>query len=158
MPCYTIPMPNGDVAFLRGNLGPHCVEQSCGRPSEILCDYPVGRGKTCDRKLCPDHAHHVGGDLDYCEVHWQEYVAFSREQGRDPTETPHPQEPDCSTICDRCGAIAPGFTATLRTEHHPTCCGELKLFSLTAQRKPSARTRRLKLLAPEAGTTEENKG
>jgi len=36
----------------------------CGHMADILCDWPVGRGKTCDLPLCPDCAHHIGDDRD----------------------------------------------------------------------------------------------
>lgn len=42
----------------------------CGHISDILCDFPVGRGKTCDLALCSDCAHHVGEDRDLCAIHW----------------------------------------------------------------------------------------
>ncbi len=28
----------------------------CGFLAEFMCDYPVGRGKTCDARLCRAHA------------------------------------------------------------------------------------------------------
>lgn len=73
MPCYRLKMPNGAFALLHGRLGTHC---SCGGVTEILCDYPVGNGKTCDRKLCGDCSHLIGPDLYYCDDHhkaWREY-------------------------------------------------------------------------------------
>ena len=34
-----------------------------------LCDAPVGKGKTCDRVVCVEHATHVEPDTDYCGQH-----------------------------------------------------------------------------------------
>jgi hypothetical protein len=68
-----------DRIFLHGDLGPHCY--GCSAPSDVLCDYPVGDGKTCDRAMCREHAHHVGRDVDYCPDHfiaWNEYLASGR--------------------------------------------------------------------------------
>ncbi len=65
----------GTRIFIQGNLGEHCAE--CAAPSDILCDYPVGDGKTCDRSLCRDHAHSIGRDLDYCDHHHVEWTAFA---------------------------------------------------------------------------------
>lgn len=45
----------------------------CGHIADKLCDYPVGKGKTCDSKLCIEHAVNIKGDLDYCPEHAQEY-------------------------------------------------------------------------------------
>ncbi len=41
---------------------------NCGRPGDILCDYPKGDG-TCDRKLCRRCSTSVGPDRDYCRSH-----------------------------------------------------------------------------------------
>src|SRR3546814_5750819 len=37
-----------ETVFVHGDLGKHCTE--CAAPSDNLCDYPVGDGKTCDRR------------------------------------------------------------------------------------------------------------
>ncbi len=68
MPCYRVAMPNGGFALVKGKLGPHC---SCGGVTTRLCDYPVGKGKTCDRKLCERCGHHVGPDKDLCLEHYK---------------------------------------------------------------------------------------
>lgn len=40
----------------------------CGRPSDKLCDFPVGGG-TCDKPMCGMCAVHVPPDTDYCKGH-----------------------------------------------------------------------------------------
>jgi hypothetical protein len=60
-----------------GDLGPHCA---CGGVTEILCDFPVGEGLTCDAKLCESCSHLIGPDLHYCEAHHQQWKEF-RESG-----------------------------------------------------------------------------
>ena len=57
-----------------GDLGPHCAE--CLSPGDVLCDYPVGNGKTCDRTICEDHAHQVYPDIHYCAAHYKEWMVF----------------------------------------------------------------------------------
>lgn len=70
MPCYTVQTRRG-VMFLHGDLGEHCAD--CGDVGSLLCDYPIGGGKTCDRKLCEGHAHLVGDDIHYCRSHFREW-------------------------------------------------------------------------------------
>lgn len=67
------------LMHINGDLGPHCTE--CAAPSENLCDYPVGDGKTCDRPLCDEHSKGVASDTHYCRDHWimwNEYLASER--------------------------------------------------------------------------------
>jgi hypothetical protein len=74
MPCYRQPMKNGGTMIICGKLGPHC--SNCMAVGDYLCDYPVGKGKTCDRPLCESHAHEVAPDIHYCPGHlvmWQEF-------------------------------------------------------------------------------------
>lgn len=55
-----------------------CSEPGCTKPSTVLCDWPVEGvhrpEKTCDRKLCQEHAHRVGRDTDYCPQHAAEVL------------------------------------------------------------------------------------
>lgn len=44
----------------------------CGHVADYLCDYPMGKGKTCDLSLCRAHAVVQEGGrwgLDYCPQH-----------------------------------------------------------------------------------------
>lgn len=76
MPCYSWrkrydPSFKG---FICGDLGDHCSE--CGSQANVLCDFPVGKGKTCDKKLCELCSHLVAENTDYCESHariWREF-------------------------------------------------------------------------------------
>lgn len=78
MPTYIKDTENGRL-FLRGNLGDHC---SCGWVCDALCDYPVGNGKTCDRKLCDDNcAFEVAPDTHYCKDHKAEWDKFFADGG-----------------------------------------------------------------------------
>lgn len=84
----------GTRIFICGDLGPHCTD--CAAPSDVLCDYPVGDGKTCDRPMCSDHAYHVSTDTDYCRDHsimWQEYLASERGYDVLHDVTPTPVKP-----------------------------------------------------------------
>lgn len=81
MPCYTGHTKDGGQFFMCGNLGPHC--SYCGDVGTILCDYPVGNGKTCDRHICENHANEVADDIHYCHSHHQEWMEFIRNGGTD---------------------------------------------------------------------------
>ena len=49
MPCARI-----EHGFICGSGVQACVQ--CGTLAEYLCDYPLGRGKTCNAPLCQRHA------------------------------------------------------------------------------------------------------
>lgn len=70
MPCHHIELPGGARAIICTRTKPKkCFY--CGRPSEILCDYPVEGNKsgTCDKPCCHLCSKRVGPDRDYCEAH-----------------------------------------------------------------------------------------
>jgi hypothetical protein len=73
--CY--PMRGGGI--ICGDLGPHCTQ--CGGVSDILCDFPVGYDKTCDRALCKACAHRIAPDTDYCLDHFSQWEAFEAAGG-----------------------------------------------------------------------------
>ena len=50
----------------------------CGHWADVLCDWPMGRGKTCDIALCKCCSHEIGDDLDACVIHWH---IFTRKTG-----------------------------------------------------------------------------
>ena len=67
-----IQRPDGGVAHVRHSdqrprVKPCAV---CGAPSALLCDYPVGGGKTCDAPLCRGCAVCVGRNADHCPDHY----------------------------------------------------------------------------------------
>jgi hypothetical protein len=66
---------------------PECRD---GYTADLLCDYPMGDGKTCDAPLCEDCAHHVGRDLDLCELHFHEWSGKARLEAIPPQPRPWP--------------------------------------------------------------------
>lgn len=71
----------GQVMFICGELGNHCAD--CSGFSDFLCDYPVGKGRTCDRDMCEDHASQVGLDIHYCKSHNMMWEKFRESGGVD---------------------------------------------------------------------------
>ena len=47
---------------------PKCSEPGCDNPGVFFCDYEAGPFKTCDKPLCSQHRHYMGGK-DYCREH-----------------------------------------------------------------------------------------
>jgi hypothetical protein len=41
----------------------------CGRSANLLCDFPLPGGKTCDAPICPSCSFPIGPNADYCKVH-----------------------------------------------------------------------------------------
>jgi hypothetical protein len=74
MPCYIEPHEDGEIRILCGDLGPPC--SLCPASSDFLCDYPVGRGKTCDLHLCGQHGTEVAPNVHYCPGHLEEWKTF----------------------------------------------------------------------------------
>ena len=79
MACYSINEKGKNIGFICGDLGEHCRE--CGSISENLCDYPVGKGKTCDRAICNECSKQVGIDIHYCPTHSKHWEKFKRSGG-----------------------------------------------------------------------------
>lgn len=48
---------------------PSGVEDKCGAISNILCDYELESGGTCDAPLCAQHAHRIGPNRHLCPIH-----------------------------------------------------------------------------------------
>ena len=42
----------------------------CGHTAGSLCDWPIAKGRTCDKPCCYRCLRHVGKDVDYCRDHW----------------------------------------------------------------------------------------
>jgi hypothetical protein len=74
MPCYRWIADDGTEGHICGDFGSHCA--ACGTVSTLLCDYPVGNDKTCDRAICEHCAHEVGADIHYCAGHYAEWEKF----------------------------------------------------------------------------------
>ena len=71
MPCDPVRLRDGTMAIVcsRGSRRrpAHC--DFCGEPHEKLCDFRLPSGRTCDKKLCRQHATHRAPNWDYCPEH-----------------------------------------------------------------------------------------
>ena len=88
MPCHTMKISGGGYAIVctRGRKAKPCA--FCGKPSDKLCDWPVGNGKTCDAEMCNDCARTLGRQhtdtgfgmtrlndtIDVCPIHRNQAV------------------------------------------------------------------------------------
>lgn len=84
MPCETVRLPGGGVAIVcsRGRQKVRMCEVCSERQATLLCDYPVGHGKTCDKAMCESCTTRpqqvlpletvgsiIGETFDYCPEH-----------------------------------------------------------------------------------------
>lgn len=74
MTCYYMIDERSARIHVCGQLGPHCAE--CAWIAENLCDFPVGKDKTCDRKICYQHSNEIAPDIHYCASHFHEWKCF----------------------------------------------------------------------------------
>lgn len=61
---------DGEQGFICGEGMTPC--KYCGALAEYLCDFPMGKGKTCDMRLCDRCRVRQEGDrwgLDFCRAH-----------------------------------------------------------------------------------------
>jgi hypothetical protein len=65
-------------AFICGDFEMEmCREPGCDREGVLLCDWPMGRGKTCDIPLCSGHAREIGDDRHLCPIHHPMWIKES---------------------------------------------------------------------------------
>lgn len=70
--------------------GPRDPQCQCGAIADALCDYPIGKGKTCDIGMCEEHRNRAGEDVDFCPVHIAEYRG---KAGEADVVMPSPRRP-----------------------------------------------------------------
>ena len=61
--------PEG-VGFICGPMAADSALCRCSHLADLLCDWPIGDGKTCDLPLCRCCAKEIGDDLHVCAIHW----------------------------------------------------------------------------------------
>lgn len=88
MTCSLIPTKYGNM-FVCGSYKsledlrePPQMCYICGKPATVLCDAPVGYGKTCDKPMCREHSHNIGKDTDVCQEHYNDYEIEQAKENR----------------------------------------------------------------------------
>lgn len=51
---------------------------ACGHAADFLCDYPIGKGKTCDLALCGCCRESIGEERDLCRIHAAQFRGAER--------------------------------------------------------------------------------
>lgn len=74
--CRTIVLDDGTTARVQVDAR-YCESNGCSRYSEILCDFPLANGRTCDRRQCRRCASAIAHEVDWCRAHarWWEAVS-----------------------------------------------------------------------------------
>jgi hypothetical protein len=74
MPC-DISEKNGITTIIcsRGRRPQPCTFDGCNRDGSFLCDFPIGAGKTCDRRICGRHARTIAKNVQHCITHPREF-------------------------------------------------------------------------------------
>jgi hypothetical protein len=84
MGCENVKLPGGGMAIVcgRGRRGARCGW--CTQRAGLLCDWKVGKGKTCDAKICNTHAQEVAPEKHLCPEHQTAYKAWLARRSAPP--------------------------------------------------------------------------
>lgn len=72
MACDSVRLPNGAIAIVCSRGGRRLKAEPCsvcGKAAGRLCDFPTGKGRTCDAPLCSSCSTKLSGDRDLCPDH-----------------------------------------------------------------------------------------
>lgn len=80
MTCEWVKMPGGGMAMVCGprQRAPRrkCCVPGCRSRSGFQCDFPTGRGRTCNRYVCDAHRSAQGEGIDFCPEHARQPALF----------------------------------------------------------------------------------
>ena len=80
MPCERLPMADGGTATVCSRGRQPRARCSCKRPATLLCDAPLGDGRTCDAPICTRCALEVAPDVHRCPRHQALLLALTVRQ------------------------------------------------------------------------------
>ncbi len=70
MACETRYDDHGQVTMILCGRSRRQTCKFCGvQPVSKLCDFPVGKGKTCDAGMCTKCSTLIAHEVDYCPTH-----------------------------------------------------------------------------------------
>ena len=76
--------PREGMSFLCGRIFEQAPFCPCGHTAEMLCDYPMGEGRTCDLPVCWCCSKHLGEEQDLCLIHFAEFLGKARVERINP--------------------------------------------------------------------------
>jgi len=83
MPCRHVQLPGGGHAIL---CGPRQKPKRCpcgsGEAADLLCDWKLPAGGTCDAELCVLCSTKPAADKDLCPTHAAAWKAWKAEKAR----------------------------------------------------------------------------
>lgn len=116
MVCEPFILPNGARGCVCGpRRASSCSHPGCLQPHTKLCDWPIGGGKTCSKRLCDGHAVSAGPDLDYCPDH---EAGYDRDMATEHHLPPCPWEREAKIAAIR------GYQAARRDGRPESECVE----------------------------------
>ena len=73
--CNWVKLQDGTAAIVCGPKPKNC---GCGKPSTRLCDWIIGRGRTCDAPLCDSCTSSPAPSKDLCKRHAEQWARDPR--------------------------------------------------------------------------------
>jgi len=67
-PCNHVKLPGGSTAIVCTRTKSRKCHY-CGAKANLLCDWPMPGGGTCDLPICPQCSYPSGPFTDFCKVH-----------------------------------------------------------------------------------------
>jgi hypothetical protein len=69
MPCKIVHSADGNMTMIMCSRKQPKKCYFCGNFAHILCDYPIGYKRTCDKWMCGECKTTIGHDIDVCPEH-----------------------------------------------------------------------------------------
>lgn len=76
--CEYLDLGNGNFAIVCGTRK-RTKFCKCGRAADLLCDWKMPEGKTCDAPICRQHALEVAPDKHLCVFHQHAFEVWKKK-------------------------------------------------------------------------------
>jgi hypothetical protein len=80
MHCTYVKLGNVTALVCSAKRIERCI--GCGAPADRLCDWKMGRDRTCDRPVCAKCSHQPAPDKDLCPAHASAWAAHPKNTQR----------------------------------------------------------------------------